>query len=120
MEEIVKYINEHPMISWNGIEVALELKRSTLRRGIGTNPKYMPLIIDLLNRYGYGKEVVANYNNDVQEPVAKCTPVDTAALDKALPYIFKCDAQGFYYMDGQLKTRPKGNDTKQYRVIEVS
>ena len=120
MEEIIKYINSHDMLSWHGIEVALELTKGTLRAGKGTNPKYIPDIIRILSQYGYG---VAERHNTDNVVVAKCeTPIVTNVTqdnDKALPYIFKCDIQGFYYMNGQLKTRPKGNDTKTYKIIEL-
>ena len=57
METIIKFMQSHPLISWNGIEKQLQLNRNTLKQG-KTITKHLEQIKQLLNNYGLSYDII--------------------------------------------------------------
>jgi hypothetical protein len=98
MEDIMEFMNTHPMITWGEIEQALELSRGVLKAGKGTPEKYIEDIALLLADYGFDGPV-QEQNADMIVIKAKGKPDTILNPDNVVEHydtVYQCDDKGLH------------------------
>jgi len=125
MKDIINFIKDHPLISWNSIERSINIPKGTLRAGKLTSDKYNQAITDLLVNYGYVAECntlksnVATCNKPIIKDVAECNKEVEKVITEVKPDTkligkYKIDSTGLYIAAGANKIRFKADPDKFY------
>lgn len=117
-----EYIFNHPGINLLFIEKYANMPQRSLRKDRSIPEKFIPFIKECLIKYYSYKALSQKCNIQDINLSQECATVDNTSVsipkDKINPNIFRCDKLGFYYLEGTIKRRPQGNETKEYQVFE--